>query len=218
VSSTNHEPKKIKAVVGLTKMTDGNIILLLDGALKGLAAHTDLFPKLPVDLATFEAAINAYKVSISAALDGSRAAIAQKKKLRNAAVRLYELNAKYVEVASKDDMAVFLLSGYRAASTAKTPPVPLDKPVIASVVQGPASGQLQLTPGPTPKAQSLVVRHGVVPAPGATPTQWTEQLIGSKKPVMVTGLTPGTVYMFQIRALGRVGLTDWSDPVTRMVT
>ena len=34
--------------------------------------------------------------------------------------------------------------------------------------------------------------------------------------ITVTGLTPGTTYAFQMRALGRLGYTDWSDSVTRM--
>jgi len=36
--------------------------------------------------------------------------------------------------------------------------------------------------------------------------------------VLVNGLTPGTTYVFQVRALGRLGYTDWSGTVTRMST
>ena len=32
----------------------------------------------------------------------------------------------------------------------------------------------------------------------------------------VEGLMPGTTYAFQVRALGRLGYTDWSDSTTRM--
>ena len=218
MSTKNQKPKKIKVVIGLTKMTDPNITPLLDGSSKGLAAHQDIFPRLPVDLATYEAAINAYKAAIPAALDGSRTANAQKNKLRNAAIKLYELNAKYVEVTSNDDMATFLLSGYQAASTTKTPPAPLPVPAIASVVQGPSSGQLKAAIASLPKALSFVLRHGAVPSGGGTPASWIEDTIPHKKPVMITGLTPGTVYMFQVKALGRLGFTDWSDPISRMVT
>ena len=216
--TTDPKPKKIRAMLGLTKMTDGNITPLLDGTLKGLADHHDLFPKLPVDLATYEAAINAYKASIPAALDGSRTANAQKNKRRNEAVKIYELNAKYVEQNCNDDIATFLLSGYQAASTTKAPPAPLPTPTITSVVQGPASGQLKAIIGSLPKALSFVMRRGVVPAGGGTPTEWEEQTIPHKKPVMFTGLTPGTIHVFQVKALGRLGYTDWSDPVSRMVT
>jgi hypothetical protein len=34
--------------------------------------------------------------------------------------------------------------------------------------------------------------------------------------IIVTGLTPGTTYAFQIKALGVLGFGDWSDVATRM--
>jgi hypothetical protein len=40
----------------------------------------------------------------------------------------------------------------------------------------------------------------------------------SKKGVVVTGLTPGTTYLFQVRGLGKLGYSDFSDPVTRIAT
>ena len=214
-ATTDPTPKKIKAVVALDKMGDGNITPLLDAALKGLQGHLDLFPKLPVDLATFETAINAYKGAIPAALDGSRAANAQKKKLRSPVIQYYELNGKYVEQNCNHDIATFLLSGYQAASTTKTPPAPLPTPTM-TVVQGPASGQLKAAIDPLPKALSFKMRHAVTPPAGAQP-DWQERTITTKKPVMYTDLTPGTVHLFQVCALGRLGYTDWSDVISRMV-
>ena len=216
---TDPKPKKIKVAFGPIKTTiDGNVTSMFDGVLKGLSDHHDLFPKLPVDLATFAAAVNAYKAAIPLALDGSRSAIAQKKKLRDAAIKIYELNGKYVEQASDHDIATFLLSGYQAASTTKTPPAPLATPTIASIVQGPLSGQLKVSIGTLPGALSFWLRHGVVPAGGGAPGTWEEQTLTSRKPVIVTGLTPGTIYAFQVKALGRLGYTDYSETVTRMVT
>ena len=216
---TDPKPKTIKAAFGPIKTTtDGNALPIFDAVLKGLGAHLDLFPKLPVDLATFEAAVNTYKAAIPAALDGSRSANAQKKKLRKEAIQMYELNGKYVEQACNHDIATFLLSGYQAASTTKTPPEPLPTPMIASIVQGPASGQLKVVIGKLPKAISFWLRHGVVPAGGGPPATWEEQTLTSRKPVIVTGLTPGTLYAFQVKALGRLGYTDYSETVTKMVT
>jgi len=216
-STAKVRPKKIRAIVGLDKMPDGSVTPLLDGSLKGLTAHADIF-KPPVDVTTYGTAITAYEGAIPAALDGSKTAVAQKNKLRNAAVKMYSLNAKYVETNCNDDMATFLLSGFQAASTTKTPPQPLPLPTIASVVQGPNSGQLKAVIAPLPKAFSFVLRHGVVPAGGGIPATWIEDTITTKKPVIISNLTPGTVYTFQVKALGRLGYTDWSDPVSRMVT
>jgi hypothetical protein len=55
---------------------------------------------------------------------------------------------------------------------------------------------------------------------GAAPTTWTEQPIGLlTTPVLLTGLTPATSYVFQARAvLKNNTYTDWSDSVTFIVT
>jgi hypothetical protein len=37
-----------------------------------------------------------------------------------------------------------------------------------------------------------------------------------KTPTIVSGLTPGTTYVFQVRATTKSGYSDWSDPITRM--
>ena len=50
---------------------------------------------------------------------------------------------------------------------------------------------------------------------GAVPS-WNYQGVPTAGTAPFEGLTPGTIYAFQIRALGRLGLTDWSDSVTKM--
>jgi hypothetical protein len=35
-------------------------------------------------------------------------------------------------------------------------------------------------------------------------------------PFSVKGLTPGTTYSFQVRALGKLGCTEWTDSATCM--
>jgi hypothetical protein len=54
-------------------------------------------------------------------------------------------------------------------------------------------------------------------ANGAMPSQWTTLIItGVKAGVQVNNLTLGVTYAFQVRALGKLGFTDWSDVATRM--
>ena len=49
------------------------------------------------------------------------------------------------------------------------------------------------------------------------PGTWTtETLAIARKPLTVTGLTPGTTYAFQVRAFGKAGWTDWSASSARM--
>jgi hypothetical protein len=48
-------------------------------------------------------------------------------------------------------------------------------------------------------------------------TAWiTVQAATTKPPIVVTGLIPGTTYVFQVRAYGKLGWTPWSDGITKM--
>ena len=62
------------------------------------------------------------------------------------------------------------------------------------------------------KAIGYDVRYALL-GTGATPGTWTSRtLIGPKKTTF-SNLTPGATYAFQVRALGRLGYTNWSDPI-----
>jgi hypothetical protein len=209
--------KKIRAVIGVDKMPDGDFVPLLHRSLNGLTTNPTVYSKPPVDLTRYAAGISDYEGSIPVALDGGKTALAQKKKLRLTVTKMYRELAHYVEANCDEDMATFLLSGFQASSTAKTPSQPLAQPKIVSVTQGPVTGQLKVKIAAVPNAASYDLRRGSVPPGGGVPATWTEQGITSTKALIVDSLTPGTTYMFQVRALGSLGHTDWSDPVTRMV-
>ncbi len=69
---------------------------------------------------------------------------------------------------------------------------------------------------PLPRALSYTLRYAALGADGKT-ASWTELApFSNTRSVPVNGLTPGTTYVFQVRALGRLGYTDWSGSVTRM--
>src|SRR5437867_4789553 len=83
------KPKKIRALVGLRKLPEGTIKDLLAGSLKGLAVNAKVFPKPPIELAEYQATIEAYQAAIPAALDGSKTAVANKNKLLETAIQMY---------------------------------------------------------------------------------------------------------------------------------
>jgi len=215
MATTN--PKKVRALVGLRRLPEGTIKDLLAGSLKGLTENAKVFSKPPIELAAYQAAIDAYDAAIPAALDGSKTAVANKNKLLETAIGMYVEIAHYVEANCNDDLATFLLSGFQPASSTKTPPQPLDQPSIM-VEPGPVTGQMKAKIGSVRKALSYQLHYAPVPSGGGPPASWTEQLITSTKPTIIEGLTPGTIYTFQVRALGRLGFTNWSDAVNRMVT
>ena len=63
------------------------------------------------------------------------------------------------------------------------------------------------------------MRHGPQDGNGVV-ENWTEQTISKdvRYGVPLTGLKPGTTYVFQVCAQGKLGMTDWSDTYTKMCT
>jgi hypothetical protein len=215
--TTTAEPMKIRPFIGVKPLKDGDLTPLLDASVKGLLANAAIYQRLPVDLPVYQQGVTAFEASIPAALDGGKAAVAQKKKLRAAAIKMYVQTAHYVAANCNDDMATFLLSGFQAVSTTKTTTPPASES-FRKVEVGPNSGQISATLMKYRGASSYGLRWAQVP-PGGAPSAWTSQAVVSiKTPTTITGLVPGTVYAFQARALTKAGFTDWSDSVTLMCT
>jgi hypothetical protein len=217
IMTTTVKKVPIHAVVGLRRMADGIAAPMLDSSLKGLLANAGIYTKPPVDLTTYGNNITAYKDSIPAAIDGSKTAVAQRNKLKEAAIKNYTELAHYVEANCNDDMVTFLLSGFQPKPTARTSTAPASDS-IRKIEHGPNAGQLVVTLMAVKGAKSYVLRYGASPL-SATPGTWTDLTITSVRPATtISGLTPGTVYAFRVQALLKPGYTDWSDPLTMMCT
>ena len=175
------------------------------------------FPTPPVDLATFKAAIDSLSTLVSEAADGGKKVIAEKNKQRETVIQMLRMLGRYVEVASKGELATFQTSGFQPASTTKATAQPLAEK-IRKIAHGSNSGQLIVWIRAIRGAQCYDMRYAVL-ANGATPASWTTLTVtGVKSPVVLQNLTPGTTYAFQARALTKEGYTDWSDSVTFMST
>ena len=72
--------------------------------------------------------------------------------------------------------------------------------------------QLIVRMPPVDNAKAYEVRVSSVPG------QWLPGgLYGSTRDMIIHGLTPGTMYTVQVRAIGGLtGFSDWSDPVSHM--
>ena len=206
----------IKPFLAINDLPDGDVLHRLtsvhDGIVNNLA-----YPAPPVDMTGFKAVIDAYTTAAAAAQhDGGKNAVTERDKRRAEAIYIYRLLGHYVEVASKNDMNTFVSSGFQAASRSKkTPPQPVATPIIVSVDQG-NTGQFLVTIQRVAHARHYELRY-LAPAAGAGPN-WTTILVATTRPpVAVNNLTPGTRYTFQVRAYGKLGYSDWSASVQRMV-
>src|ERR1051326_3300308 len=148
--------KTIQALEGFSKLSDADVVS------RGTLVQTKMtgnanFSNPPVDLAALKANIEYLQALIAEALDGSKKVIAEKQKQRETVVQMLRLLARYVEVTSKGDMAVFQTSGFQTASTTKTTAEPLSEK-IRKIEHGTNSGQVFVWMRSIPKAFSYELR------------------------------------------------------------
>jgi hypothetical protein len=212
---TTQRPRKIKALLRFTRLKDGDLVTRLNAVHDGLNGNPN-YTTPPVDLATLKSNTDTLATDIAAAEDGGKRAITTKNKQREICIKMLEQLAHYVEANCNDDLAAFTTSGFLAANTTRSAPQPLSQPSIAKVAQK-ISGQLLVRIQALLGAVSWELRYSVLAA-GNTPGNWTNIALPSTKTTTISDLTPGAIYTFQARALGRLGYSDWSDPVHRMCT
>ena len=174
------------------------------------------FVNPPVPLDVFKAAIDDYASKIASAGDGGRQAIIDRNKQRETVHKMMYQLGHWVVANCKEDPGIFQSSGFHARSTTRTAPEPLPRPTIEKLESGDVSGQIRVKPKAIPKVISYEVKYASIGTDGK-PGSWTNlPPFTSSRSFIVTGLTPGTTYAFQVRALGRSGYTDWSDSANRM--
>jgi len=83
---------------------------------------------------------------------------------------------------------------------------------------GPNAGQFLVAIAAVLGALSYELRWTPVGTGGALGTSASKPVGKTRPPAAITGLTPGTAYNIQVRAVTKAGYTDWSDPVTRICT
>jgi hypothetical protein len=174
------------------------------------------FVNPPIPLDVFKAAIDTFVSAIAIAADGGKKAIIERKKHRTTLIKMVRQLGHWVEANCKEDLGIFKSSGFPAASTTRTPAGPLPRAVILKVENGTAPGEIVIKVKPIPKALSYELHFASNGADGK-PGPWTLlPPFTSSRPFTVKGLTPGTTYSFQVRALGKTGYTEWTDSATRM--
>ena len=88
---------------------------------------------------------------------------------------------------------------------------------IKKILPGPLTGEMLVYLMKFIGAKSYQLQWGVPGPGGALPTTWINVPVTTiKNPVSVTGLTPGTTYVFHARAVIQNGYSNWGDPIARI--
>src|ERR1700722_17652071 len=104
-----------RAMAGAVVLSVGNLVATEMNGNVNFTAPPSLFA-----LPTLLTANTALAAANAAALDGGTKAIAQRNHQKEVVVKLLEQIAKYVEANCKNDLTIFLSSGFKAASSTKT--------------------------------------------------------------------------------------------------
>src|SRR5713226_7541997 len=204
--------KKIKAILGFHGVSDSDVLKAGNTAYDGLLNNT-AYPNPTVPLPVFRQALDSFSALIVDAEDGGKKSISAKDKQRAAVIKMYGQLGHYVEAACNDDLATFTTSGFTAASNTRTAPQPLAQANFSSIDRGPNSGQSVVKVESQTGAIAYDVHYALEGTGGVLGPWITVTLTGPRK-VTISGLTPAGTYQFQVRALGKLGYTDWSPAMT----
>jgi hypothetical protein len=219
---SNPEPRPkplgpfIRAALGFTRLTNEDLSIRLTAIRLGMKENPH-FLHPPVDITTFEEAVEAFSNQMALARDGGRTAISERNLRRQIVSRMAEQLGHYVEHNCNGEMDVFLSSGFQPKSDTRSPAGPLDQPRIRKIKHG-RSGELLVYPTPVKGAYSYELGHSLTDE-NRIPGEWVVRPLSSARAgVLIDGLIPGRVYAFRIRALGKLDYTNWSDPALFMCT
>jgi hypothetical protein len=206
--------QRIRVRLSFKKFAPGALSIFARHIYAGMNGNP-IFPQPPVLMEALAAQIETFSSWIAEAMDGSRKAIAERNRQSGVLKGMLLLLAGYVEYVADDDEASLRTSGFEPDTGTRTQTPPLSK-WIRKIVFGDRSGELKIRPVAVPDAHSYELRWAVRLADGTAGEYKTLPFGNTNRYLTITGLTPATVYLFQVRALVGSVFTDWSDPVTKM--
>ena len=206
--------KHIRPSLNLMPLSSDALVARANSVKAGID-NNPAFPHPPVDAATLGATIDSYLFATAEGLD-SKKARAVRDERRLDLIRMLRQIGHYVEANCKNDLTTLLSSGFEPIPPRATAQQPLPPAAIVAVEQGGNSGQLLVYLKPLPKARHYEIKYTPAGGGGAPGSSAATVVPSAKAAVPIENLTPGTTYTFQVRAYGKLGFTDWSDPVSRM--
>jgi hypothetical protein len=172
------------------------------------------FPNPPIAISDVLALAIKLRSLVAVRPMGGIPATAEKNKKRNELIEALHKLGSFVNIVANGDYETVTASGFPARSQYRTR-VPCEKVRIKKITNG-VTTQLVVTVWPVKNAQSYELRYAHV-QDGVTQDWERSEPFTNSRSMPISGLIPGQIYAFQIRAVGgseRFG--DWSDPVSHM--
>lgn len=198
-----------KVSLAFAKLPDAELDNFAQAVIEQMTGNA-AFPSPPVALADLQAATDDYVTKCAAAVKGGQVDTAAKNNARVVLVEMLRHLAGYVQIHCDNDLAVLLSSGFQTRDPNRAS-TPLSQPQGLVIKHGRSE---QLLAGVKP-VRNARMYEGRSKAPGG---DWMPSVFASdSRRIVFEGLTPGTIYTVQVRALGgSTGQSDWSDPSSHM--
>lgn len=203
----------IRVSLAFAKLPD-NTLITFSRNVHTLIYTVPAFSAIPVTAVAMETAIVEFSEAKAAQPSGGKAATAEKNNKREALLTIMKEVALYAQMASKNDLATLLSSGYEAVSNNRAR-LPLPKPTLLRIVPG-MTGQALVTLSTESNVRGCELKVAEVDEQG-TPGPFRPVIFStSSRNIAVDDLTPGKVYAYIGRSLGgSTTYSDWSDQVTQ---
>jgi hypothetical protein len=170
------------------------------------------FPQPTVNIETFSITVKTYVDSMVPKSKSSSDTAAIKNQNKALVVADLVLLRNYVNAVSNGDRVMLMTSGFDITPENKLKPAPNTIPTNINVKSGNYSGTAQLSCDP----QVAAVIYEARAKTGEE--NWTEPAASTKsKKVILKGLVAGKMYQFQMRTMGNVDYSEWSNSISMMV-
>ena len=170
-----------------------------------------LFPNLPITIAALTALQTAYQNAMSAAAMGGPKDTAAQNEAADALIAALRQIAAYIQSLGLTESQV-LTSGFDVVVWSKTK-IALLAPVVTGLDNS-RTTQLEVWLAAVTGAKAYQVQYCIGTAP------WQEAgIFPNTKDIIITNLTPGTVYTVRVRAVGgSTQYSPWSASISLMAT
>ena len=211
----------MKLVTGFSRMSDADFQAKCGVILASLAGNPHFpepWPESVGSLARLTEAHNALLVAYADAQSRDSAKVAAKNAARAALEHQFTAVAHYLEAIAGDDMAKLAGSGFdlRPPTDRHANEGILPAPETLQLRQGARGGSIELTSSAVPGARAYEVE--LAQGDPTLEANWKHTLTsGVCKHIVVEGLTPGQLYWFRLRAIGKDGPGLWSGEMKIMV-
>jgi hypothetical protein len=191
--------------------TDGELLVDTNRIISMMTGNA-AYPAPDPTLADVGTARTDFSTALTGAANGGSAQTVIKDQKREVLTGLLRDLATYVQKECNNDLPTLLSSGFLAQKQQRPPAGVLPAPDNLRLVRPELSGQLKARVSPVANASAYKWRY----ATSLAPNDWKDGGITTAASNLLENLTPGTIYVVQVQAIGSAGPGAWSDPAMLM--